>query len=151
MEMQWEGKEEVAASKERLWAFINDPASVANCMPDLVEAIVQDGSHVEATVKVGLGPVKGNFKLKIELLPEAGGSHMSMKISGGGLGSVVDLIAGADITDNGNATTTLDWSGTAEMRGQIANMAGRVIDSQARRVINTTFANVKAKCGSQSA
>jgi carbon monoxide dehydrogenase subunit G len=151
MNLQWEGKEEVSASREALWAFINDPYSVAHCVPDLVEAVVQDGHHVEATVKVGLGPVKGNFKLKIELQPQAGGTHMGMKISGGGLGSVVDLVAGADITDNGNATTTLDWKGTAEMRGQIASLAGRVIDAQARRVINTTFANVKAKCGSQSA
>jgi carbon monoxide dehydrogenase subunit G len=36
------------------------------------------------------------------------------------------------------------------MRGQIANLAGRVIDAQAQRVIATTFANVKARCASSN-
>jgi carbon monoxide dehydrogenase subunit G len=70
---------------------------------------------------------------------------MNMKISGGGLGSVVDLLAGADIKDNGDKTTTLDWQGTATMRGPVATVGGRVIDAQAKRVITTTFANVKAR------
>jgi len=63
---------------------------------------------------------------------------------------VVDLLAGADIKDNGDSTTSLDWSGTATMRGAIATVAGRVIDAQALRVITTTFANVREKCASSS-
>jgi carbon monoxide dehydrogenase subunit G len=31
------------------------------------------------------------------------------------------------------------------MRGPVATVGGRVIDSQAKRVISTTFANVKSK------
>ena len=150
MNLEWKGHEEVGAAKDRLWAFINDPLNVANCVPDLVEATVQDPHHFEAIVSVGVGPVKGKLKLKIELDPQADGNRMNMKISGGGLGSTVDLLAGADITDHG-ATTSLDWDGTAVMRGQIANLAGRVIDAQAQRVIATTFANVKARCASSSA
>lgn len=149
MNLEWKGHEEVAASKERLWAFISDPNNVANCVPDLVEAIVQDATHFDAIVSVGVGPVRGKFKLKIELEPQPDGSRMNMKVSGGGLGSTVDLFAGADIKDNG-ATTSLDWDGNAVMRGKIASLAGRVIDAQAQRVISTTFANVKARCASSS-
>ena len=150
MNLEWKGHEEVGAAKDRLWAFINDPLNVANCVPDLVEATVQDPHHFEAIVSVGVGPVKGKLKLKIELDPQADGNRMNMKISGGGLGSVVDLLAGADIKDNGDSTTSLDWSGTATMRGAIATVAGRVIDAQALRVITTTFANVREKCASSS-
>ncbi|HUZ49600.1 MAG TPA: carbon monoxide dehydrogenase subunit G [Candidatus Dormibacteraeota bacterium] len=148
MNLQWQGHEEIAAPKERVWAFINDPGSVANCVPDLVEANVVDTHHVDAVVKVGVGPVRGNFKLKIELDPQADGSRMNLKISGGGFGSVVDLVAGADVKAAGDASTVLDWSGSATMRGPIASIAGRVIDAQAQRVISTTFANVKARCSS---
>jgi carbon monoxide dehydrogenase subunit G len=147
--LQWHGHEEVETSKAKLWAFINDPQNVAGCVPDLVEATVEDEHHFEAVVSVGVGPVRGKLKLKIELEPQADGNRMNMKISGGGLGSTVDLLAGADITDHG-ATTSLDWDGTAVMRGQIANLAGRVIDAQAQRVIATTFANVKARCASSN-
>jgi hypothetical protein len=148
--LSWQGHEDVGAPFGALWAFINDPDSVANCVPDLIEAVVQDARHFEATVKVGVGPVKGKLKLKIELEPQADGKRMNLKISGGGLGSVVDLMAGADIKDNGDSTTSLDWSGTATMRGAIASVAGRVIDAQALRVITTTFANVRERCNSSS-
>jgi carbon monoxide dehydrogenase subunit G len=151
MNLEWHGHEEVAASKEQLWRFINDPANVAQCIPDLVESTVRDAHNFDAVVKVGVGPVSGKFKLKVALDPQPGGERMNMKISGGGFGSAVDLVAGADIKDNGNATTSLDWSGSATMRGPIATVGGRVIDAQAQRVISTTFANVKARCASSSA
>ncbi len=150
MNLEWHGHEEVGTSKAQLWAFISDPKSVADCVPDLVEAVVEDATHFDAIVSVGVGPVRGKFKLKIELEPQSDGNRMNMKISGGGLGSTVDLLAGADLTDHG-ATTSLDWTGTATMRGKIASLAGRVIDAQAQRVITTTFANVKARCASSSA
>ena len=67
-----------------------------------------------------------------------------MKISGGGFGSVVDLVAGADVSNDGE-TTILDWKGTATMRGPVATVGGRVLDAQAKRVIATTFANVRKK------
>ena len=150
MNLEWHGHEEVGTSKAQLWAFISDPKSVADCVPDLVEAVVEDATHFDAIVSVGVGPVRGKFKLKIELEPQSDGNRMNMKISGGGLGSTVDLLAGADLTDHG-ATTSLDWTGTATMRGKIASLAGRVIDAQAQRVITTTFANVKARCAASSA
>ena len=106
MNLEWHGHEEVGTSKAQLWAFISDPKSVADCVPDLVEAIVEDATHFDAIVSVGVGPVRGKFKLKIELEPQPDGKRMNMKISGGGLGSTVDLLAGADLTDHG-ATTSL--------------------------------------------
>ncbi len=144
MDLQYKGQEQIPVSKDKVWAFINDPSKVASCLPDLIDAQVHDEHNVDATVKVSVGPVSGKFKFKISLLPRTDGNHMDLKISGGGFGSVVDLIAGADLTDNGTSTT-LDWSGSASMRGPVATVGGRVLDAQAQRVISTTFANVKAK------
>ncbi len=151
MNLKWHGQEVVPAPKAAVWAFINDPDKVAQCVPDLIESTVNDARNFDAVVQVAVGPVRGKFKFKIALDPDAGGDRMNLKISGGGFGSVVDLLAGADLKDNGDATTTLDWDGTAQMRGPVATVGGRVIDSQAQRVISSTFANVKAKCSSSIA
>ncbi len=151
MNLQWKGQELVAADKPTVWAFINDPDKIAHCLPDLLEAKIADAHAFEAIVNVAVGPVRGKFKFKIALDPQPDGAHMKMKISGGGLGSVVDLLASAAIVDNGDATTTLDWSGTATMRGPVAAIGGRVIDAQAERVISTTFANVKARLAGSNA
>ena len=86
-----------------------------------------------------------SFTFKIALEPQPGDSRMNMKISGGGFGSVVDVVAGAELRDNGDSTTTLDWSADASMRGTVAAIGGRVFDTQAQRIIASTFANVKTR------
>ena len=94
-------------------------------------------------MKVGVGPVRGKFKLKVELVPDASRHHLDMKMSGGGFGSTVDLTAGADLVDPGDGTTLLKWSGQAEARGPIAAVGGRVLDSQTKKLIEQAFGNVR--------
>jgi carbon monoxide dehydrogenase subunit G len=81
--------------------------------------------------------------MKVELLPAASKRHLDMKMSGGGFGSTVDLTAGADLVDGGDGTTLLKWSGQAEARGPIAAVGGRVLDSQAQKLIGQAFGNVR--------
>ncbi len=147
MDLKWNGQERIAASKDAVWTFINDPAKIAACLPDVKETTIVDAHSFNATVGIAVGPVRGKFTFKIVLEPRAGGDHLDMKISGGGLGSVVDLVAGADLTALNGATTILNWEGTASLRGPIATIGGRAVDSQARRVIATTFENVKKTLG----
>jgi uncharacterized protein len=142
MDLQWNGQEQIAASKAAVWSFINDPANIAKCLPDLIDYHVKDAHNFDANVQVAVGPVRGKFKFSITLIPSKDESHMDLKISGGGFGSVVDLNAGADLAESGNETT-LTWQGKATMRGPVATIGGRVLDQQAHRVIGTTFENVK--------
>jgi carbon monoxide dehydrogenase subunit G len=66
-----------------------------------------------------------------------------MKISGGGFGSAVDMSAGADVIDAGAGTTRLKWGGEAIARGPVATVGGRVLDAQAKKLIEQAFANVR--------
>jgi carbon monoxide dehydrogenase subunit G len=142
MDLQYSGQERIPADPARVWAFVNDPERVGHCLPDVVDVTVQDPRHFDAVVRVGLGPVRGKFTFRFELQPDEAAKRMNMKISGGGLGSAVDLTAGADIlpADGG---TTLNWGGSAVMRGPVAAIGGRVLDAQARKLITQTFANVR--------
>lgn len=145
MDLQWSGQERITADKATVWSFINDPAKVASCLPDVQATNVIDAHNFEATVGVALGPVRGKLKFKVALQPAADGNHLDMKINGGGLGSVVDLVAGADLSADGDSATVLNWKGTASLRGPIATAGGRVVDSQAHKVIATTFENVRKR------
>ncbi len=150
MNAHFDGHEVVPATKAATWAFISDPKNVASCLPDVSDSTVVDDHHVDARVKVAVGPVRGTFTFKIALEPQPGDSRMNMKISGGGFGSVVDVVAGADLRDNGDSTTTLDWSADASMRGTVAAIGGRVLDAQAQRIIASTFANVRTRLATQA-
>ena len=145
MDLKFDGRESVPAAKDKVWAFVNDPAKIASCLPDVIDYQVRDPRNFDATVKVAVGPVSGKFKFKIALDPQPDGEHLVLRINGGGFGSVVDLTATATIAADGAASTALDWSATASMRGPVATVGGRVLDTQAHRVIAATFANVKAK------
>jgi len=143
MNLQYSGEEAIAAGPEMVWAFVTDAGKVGHCFPDLIEVTVQDRTHVEAVVRVGVGPVRGKFKLKVELLPDAERRRIDMKISGGGFGSAVDLTAGADVVDAGAGRTLLKWGGQAVARGPVATVGGRVLDAQAKKLIEQAFANVR--------
>jgi uncharacterized protein len=140
--LQYSGEEKIPASLDIVWAFVTDPERVGRCFPELVDLAVQDSAHFVATVKVGVGPVRGKFKVKVELLPDPSRHHLDMKMSGGGFGSAVDLTAAADL-DAGDGTTVLKWSGQAEARGPIAAVGGRVLDAQAKKLIEEAFGNVR--------
>ena len=148
MNLEHSGQERIAADKATVWAFITDPEKVGRCLPDVLDVVVQDATHFDAVVQVGIGPVRGKFKLKFELKPDPAGNRMDMKISGGGFGDAVDLVAGADVVDTGGGTTTLNWSGQAVARGPVAAVGGRVLDQQAQKLIAQTFATVNQRLSS---
>jgi carbon monoxide dehydrogenase subunit G len=141
--LQYSGEEKIPASHATVWAFVTNPEKVGRCLPEVLDVTVQDATHFGAVVQVAVGPVRGKFKVKVELMPDPAARRMEMKISGGGFGSAVDLTAGADIVDGGDGTTTLKWSGQAVARGPVAAVGGRVLDAQAQKMITQAFANVR--------
>ena len=143
MNLQYSGEEKITASPDVVWAFVTDPEKIARSMPEVVEVTVHDPTHVDAVVQVAVGPVRGKFKLKVELQPDPSRRRIDLKISGGGFGSAVDLTAGADVVDAGGGTTVLKWGGEAVARGPVAAVGGRVLDAQAQKLISQAFGNVR--------
>jgi carbon monoxide dehydrogenase subunit G len=141
--LEYSGEERIPANPDTVWAFVTDPDKVGHSMPEVQEVAVQDPTHVDTVVRVAVGPVRGKFKLKVELQPDAPARRINMKISGGGFGSAIDLTAGADVVDAGNGATLLKWTGQAVARGPVAAVGGRVLDAQAKKLIEQAFANVR--------
>jgi carbon monoxide dehydrogenase subunit G len=137
------GEEQIPVGLDAVWAFVTDPEKVGRCFPDVVDVVVRDATHFDAVVKVGIGPVRGKLNMKVELLPAPSRRRIDMKISGGGFGSAVDMMAGADLVVAAAGTTLLKWSGQAEARGPIAAVGGRVLDAQAQKLIAQAFGNVR--------
>jgi uncharacterized protein len=145
VKLQYSGQERIAAGADTVWAFVNDPDKVGHCLPEVISVSVHDPTHFDAVVRVGVGPVRGKFNFKFELQPDGAARRMVMKISGGGLGSALDLTAGADLVPAGERETLLNWTGEAVMRGPVAAVGGRVLEAQAQKLIAQTFANVRER------
>lgn len=145
MNLQYNGEEQIPVSQDKVWSFVTNPEQVGHCFPDVVSVEVQDDKHFDAVVSVGVGPVRGKFKLKVELIPDTAKRRLDMKISGGGFGSAVDMTAGADVVDAGAGKTTLKWEGHAVAHGPVAAVGGRVLDAQAQKLIGQAFATVRER------
>jgi carbon monoxide dehydrogenase subunit G len=135
MNLQYSGEEKIPASPDVVWAFVTDPEKIARSMPEVIDVTVRDPTHVDASVRVAVGPVRGTLKLKVELRPDPSRRRIDLIISGGGFGSAVDMTAGADVIDAGDGGTRLAWSGQALARGPVAAVGGRVLDAQAQKLI----------------
>jgi carbon monoxide dehydrogenase subunit G len=145
VKLQYSGQERITAAPDVVWAFVTEPDKVVNCVPELVEGTVRDPSHFDAVVRVAVGPVRGKFTFKFEMQPDPATRRMQMRITGGGFGSAVDMTATSDVVAAPDDATVLNWSGEAVMRGPVAAVGGRVLDSQARKLITQTFANVRER------
>lgn len=145
MKLEYSGQENVQANPEKVWSFIQDPNKVASCLPNLKAVEFKDERNMVATVGVAVGPVRGTFKFNIELDPHPEENKVMVRIRGGGLGSAVDLTARADILGQDDQTTLLDWQGQAIVSGPAATVGGRVLDAQAKQLIETVFANMSKK------
>lgn len=150
MKLSYSGQEKVQAPPAAVWAFVQDPERVAACLPDVQDIKVTGPSQMEALVNVGVGMVRGKFKFNIDVQPDEANNRVNVTVKGGGLGSVVDMTAGANIVDNGDGTTTLDWQGDASMRGPVATVGGRLLDVQAQKLISQTFQNMSANVAAGS-
>ncbi len=142
MKLNYDGQEQINANYAAVWDFINDPAKVAQCLPDVDKIDITSDKSFTAQVKVGIGPVKGKFKFDVELEPQPENNKMLVKLRGGGLGTAIDLQAGADIAET-ESHTNLDWQGEAIVRGPAATVGARVLDRKARELITHVFAEVK--------
>jgi len=150
MKLQYTGEEQIPVGAPTVWAFVTDPDKVARCLPEVVDATIKDRTHAEAVVQVAVGPVRGKFKLQLELKPDAARQRIELKVSGGGFGSAVDMTAGADVVPSGAASTSLKWDGEAEVRGPVAAVGSRVLDAQAHKLIAQAFANVRQELSNQN-
>ena len=67
MAMTMTGEAVLPASKEVVWAKLNDPEVLKACIPGCEQLTKDDDNHMSAVVKVKLGPVKASFKGRVEL------------------------------------------------------------------------------------
>lgn len=142
MKLQLSGTEQITAPGAAVRTFLLSPEQVGRCMPDLQELRVPDERHAVAIVKLGLGPIRGTFKLEVEL-PPADGDEIHLKMKGSGMGNGLTLTAVMRTSETGPGATELAWSADAAVSGPLAGLGGRLLEGQARKTTELLFANIR--------
>lgn len=145
--MELKGEYRIPAPRETVWAMLNDPAVLRDCIPgcESLEGSPSEGFAARVTTKVG--PVKATFTGQVTLSnlnpPE------SYTISGEGKGGVAGFAkGGADVhlaEDNGG--TLLSYAVNAQVGGKLAQLGSRLIDSTAKKLADQFFSSFAARAG----
>jgi carbon monoxide dehydrogenase subunit G len=148
--MHFEGKAVVKAPVDKVWNFISTPESIAQCLPGVEEYKVLDGKRTEAKVKMGVGFIKGTFKVNSRVLEEDPANHRArLLIDGSGVTSAFR----AEIQISCNRHTDgseLAWIAEATVSGPLGSVAKGLIENASQKVVNQTLECVTNKVSGSS-
>ncbi|MEA2519441.1 MAG: uncharacterized protein QOF49_1521 [Chloroflexota bacterium] len=143
--MKFAGTVDIAAPRDKVWAFVIDPNQVGQCGPGVESIEVVDDTHFKATAKVGIGFISARFVVSMEMAELDAPDRAVIKAHGQAPGSAVDATAQMTLSDEAAGGTTMDWSADVAISGTIASLGSRLIEGTANKMIGQVFACMKSK------
>jgi carbon monoxide dehydrogenase subunit G len=137
--MEMTGEYKIAAPRSKVWEALNDPETLAKCIPGCQELNKDSDTELSATVKSKVGPVSATFTGKVtisDIDPPNG-----YRISGEGSGGVAGFAKGGaevKLSDDGD-DTVLTYVADAQVGGKLAQIGSRLIDSTAKKMAKEFF------------
>jgi len=147
--MQMNDSQRISASREKVWAALNDPEILRQCIPGCQSLERSAPNEMTATVVFKVGPVKATFGGKVmlsDLDPPNG-----YRISGEGSGGVAGFAKGGatvKLTADGADATILAYEVDAQIGGKLAQLGSRLIDSTAKKLAGQFFESFGEVVGS---
>jgi len=94
--MKFAGTVDIAAPRDKVWAFVIDPNQVGQCGPGVESIEVIDETHFKATAKVGIGFISARFVVNMEMAELVAPDRALIKAHGQAPGSAVDATDGLE-------------------------------------------------------
>jgi carbon monoxide dehydrogenase subunit G len=143
--MKFAGTVDIAAPRDKVWAFVIDPDQVGQCGPGVESIEIVDDTHFKATAKVGIGFISARFVVNMEMAELTAPDQAVIKAHGQAPGSAVDATARMNLSDGENGGTRMDWSADVAIAGSLASLGARLIEGTANKMIGQTFDCMKSK------
>ena len=144
--LRGEGSAIVNAAPEQVWAMLLDPTTLKAVIPGCQSVHKISDTHFRADVTLGIGPVKGRYRVEVTLSdlapPHAvtlGGSADGALGFGHGEGRIT-------LTPERDATR-VHYAYTAAIGGKVASIGGRLLDGAARVIISQFFTALAREAG----
>jgi carbon monoxide dehydrogenase subunit G len=132
-----EGTKELAASRETVWAVLNDPAQMAKLMPGVESFEVQDDRRWTAKVKLPLGIGGLKMTINFEKLEERPPEFSSLNAKGTGVGAMMNMTTSFTLSGEGDQTS-MAWEADVRIAGPVGSMGQRVLQP----IVNQQVGNV---------
>lgn len=129
----------IPAPRDQVYAALNDPEILRQCIPGCEELIRHSDTELEAKVVLKVGPVKARFAGTVQL--DTTGAPEALSLTGQGNGGAAGFAkGGADVTlSEADGATTLRYVAKAEIGGKIAQLGNRLVQSTAKKLSAAFF------------
>lgn len=124
----------IDAPRDQVYAALNDPDVLKECIPGCEELIKHSDTELEAKVVLKVGPVKARFGGTVTL--DQSGAPETFSLQGEGSGGTAGFAkGGADVTlTEVDGVTTLAYEARADIGGKLAQLGSRLIQSTAKKL-----------------
>jgi len=144
MAMTMNGEVQLNATREAVWAKLNDPAVLKGCIPGCEQLDKNSDTEFQAIAVTKIGPVKAKWKGKVHLTdldPPNG-----YKISGEGEGGIAGFAKGGAVVAlaDRDGGTLLTYNVEAQIGGKLAQLGQRLIAGAAKKMADDFFAKFAA-------
>ena len=137
--MKLEGSYTIPAPRHAVWEKLMDSQALARVLPgcESLEAGLEGNCHL--TLKVGVGPVKGTYRGRIEILDPAPPERYRLKFEGRGTGGFVEGEGSLALAEQGPSSTLVHYAGEVQVGGLVASVGQRLLEAVARQMISRFF------------
>lgn len=142
--MNVNGEYQLHAEPEKVWQLLLDPDALASCIPGGQELRLVGPDEYEASVKIGVPAVRGEYTGRVRIRDKNPPTSFRMEVEGRGrLGTInatglLELAGAAD-------TTVVTYSGEYQVAGLIAAVGQRLFEPVAQMLTSQFFGCLESK------
>jgi carbon monoxide dehydrogenase subunit G len=142
--MKIEGTQKLHAARDLVYSALIHPKILQRCIPGC-ESLEKTGENIyAATLKAGVGAIKGTFKGEVRLEDMRPPEHYRIAVEGKGGVGFAKGSADFDLEDQ-DGTTLIQYSGELQIGGTLAAVGQRMIEAAAKMMAARFFAALEAE------
>jgi len=144
--MKIEGTHQLHAPRNRVYQLLTNPEVLKRCIPGCERLERTAENTYSATMKAGVGSIKGIFNGTVKLEDLRSPEHFRMVVEGKGTPGFLKGTGELDLEDQGQ-DTLVHYSGDVQVGGTIASVGQRMIQATAKMTAAQFFTALEAEAG----
>jgi|ERR1700754_2422509 len=142
--MKLEGSHQLNARRERVYESLVNPEVLQRCIPGCEKLEKTGDDTFAATIRTGVGSIKGLFNGTVKLEDLRAPEHFRMVVEGKGAPGFLKGAGDLDLVEEGE-TTKVNYSGDVQVGGTIASVGQRMIQGTVKMMASQFFTALGAE------
>ena len=142
--MKIEGTHQLHVSRERIFNALIDPRVLQRCIPGCERLETIGENAYSATLRAGVGSIKGTFTGNVRVEDVKPPSHSRMILDGKGQPGFLKGSGELDLEER-DGVTVVSYKGEVQVGGTIASVGQRMLQGAAKMMATQFFTAVEAE------